>query len=424
MLCTINPDVGSHANDQKSRHYNVMASIHAIATAAAGSSPVNNPVNGSGTRNTSHNCITVISNTEAGGWLASTSNHYTAASTFTANAASQWLDLYKETGKTTYPYYRVAFGTVDYPFNTSFTSYPGVRWHAGCSTENPASVAIESTNADFFQRPRDNQYTSGATAVAEGVPGTTTNHRARFDESGRTYTVAITANYIAIVSVDYFWYFGIRTVGGWETSRVDNPPWVLLAYTRRENTNGLTTSSNSINSGHTEHVAAWAATINSAGTQFGTGTTTGLFGGRQYNSTSACQMTGLNGWTQYFPIASSTYHSNRAIRMPIFQTPLNSNWGPYNNSSSYYYYADGVVADTTSGLSVPPVYPVVFACCQMDNLSTAIGTAPGIFKGMNGTTAMTDYFVTGSSYTIGGETYVPVRTGNSTYKDLWFLRAA
>jgi hypothetical protein len=424
MLCTIDPDVGGHANDQKSRHYNVMASIHAIATAAAGATPVNNPVNSSGTRNNSHNCITVISNTEAGGWLASTSNHYTSSSTFTASAASQWLDLYKETGKTTYPYYRVAFGTVDYPFNSSFTSYPGVRWHAGCTTDNPTSVAIESSNANYFQRPRDNQYTSGATAVAEGVGATTTNHRARFDESGRTYTVAITANYIIISTPDYLFYFGIRTVGGWELSRTDNPPWVVMAYTRRENSAGLTGSASSVQYNHTEHVAAWAATINSAGTQVGTGVTTGIFGGRVYNSTQQCQMTGFNGWSQMNSYATQTYHSNRILRNPLFQSPLNSNWGQYINNSSYYYYSDGVVADTATGLSVPPVYPVVFNCCNMESSAYAIGTAPGILKGMHGTTAMTDYFVTGSSYTIGGETYVPVRTGNTSYKDLWFLRAA
>jgi hypothetical protein len=110
--------------------------------------------------------------------------------------------------------------------------------------------------------------------------------------------------------------------------------------------------------------------------------------------------------------------------MPLFHSPLNSNWGQYNSNSGYYYYADGVVADTSTGLSVPPVYPVVFCLNQMDNMSTAIGTAPGIYKGMNGTTAMTDYFVTGSSYTIGGETYIPIRTGNTTYKDLWFLRSS
>lgn len=424
MLCTINPDVGSHANDQKSRHYNVMASIHAIATAAAGSSPVNNPVNSSGTRNTGHNCITVISNTEAGGWLASTSNHYTASSTFTASAASQWLDLYKETGKTTYPYYRVAFGTVDYPFNSSFTSYPGVRWYAGCTSDNPASVAIESSNANYYSRPRDGSYTSGATAVSECAAATTPTYRLRFDEASRTYTVAITANYIIIASPDYFFYFGIRTVGGWELNRTDNPPWVMFAYTRRDNSNGITGSGTSVQTNHAEHSAAWSATINSAGTQFGAGTTTGLYGGRCPVTTNNCQITGFNGWQQSYTYPNNGWHTNRILRLPLFQSQLNSNWGGYNNNASYYYYSDGVVADTATGLSVPPVYPVVFNCCNMDNSSYAVGTAPGIFKGMHGTTAMTDYFVTGSSYTIGGETYVPVRSGNTTYKDLWFLRAA
>jgi hypothetical protein len=226
------------------------------------------------------------------------------------------------------------------------------------------------------------------------------------------------------VTPDYLWYFGIRTVGGWEINRTDNPPWVHFSYTRRENTNGITTTTSSNQYNHTESAAAWGATINSAGTQFAPGTTTGIFGSRTGTSTQTCAITGMDGWNRISMIGSTSYHSNRILRMPLFHSPLNSNWGQYNSNSGYYYYADGVVADTSTGLSVPPVYPVVFCLNQMDNMSTAIGTAPGIYKGMNGTTAMTDYFVTGSSYTIGGETYIPIRTGNTTYKDLWFLRSS
>lgn len=423
MLCTIDPAVGGHANSQTSYNYNVLASIHAIATAAAGSTPTCGPVNSSGTRNNSLNCITVISNTEAGGWTAGTSNHYTNASTFSGSAAAQYLDLFKASGKSTYPYYRIVIGPHDYPYNSSFTSYPGLRWWCGCTTSNPASVAITSAEAAYYSQPLNAQYTSGATAVSCPGSSTSPTHKLRFDEA-RTVTVAITANYLIIVTPDYLWYFGIRTVGGWEINRTDNPPWVHFSYTRRENTNGITTTTSSNQYNHTESAAAWGATINSAGTQFAPGTTTGIFGGRTGTSTQTCAITGMDGWNRISMIGSTSYHSNRILRMPLFHSPLNSNWGQYNSNSGYYYYADGVVADTSTGLSVPPVYPVVFCLNQMDNMSTAIGTAPGIYKGMNGTTAMTDYFVTGSSYTIGGETYIPIRTGNTTYKDLWFLRSS
>lgn len=424
MLCTIDPGVGGHANDQKSYTYNVLASINAIATAAAGATPVNNPVNSSGTRNTNYNCITVISNTEAGGWSSSTSNHYTSASTFSGSAATQYLDLYKATGKTTYPYYRMAIGTYDYAFNSSFTSYPGLRWWCGCTTSDPTSVAVNSSEADFFTRPLNAQYTSGATAVSDPAAGTSNDHKLRFDESGRTYTVAVTANYLIIVAPDYLWYFGIRTVGGWEISRTDNPPWVHFSYTRRNLTYGIATTSTNNSTNHTESAAAWGATINSSGTQISPSNTLGIYGGRTGVSTAYCALTGMNGWQQIYPAHNGNYHSNAVLRLPLFNSPLNSNWGAYNNSSNYYYYQDGVVADSTTGLTVPPVHPVVFTLCNMSNLSTATGVAPGIYKGMMGTAAMTDYFITGSSYTIGGDTFIPVRTGHPTYKDVWFIRSA
>ncbi len=426
MLCTIDPAVGGHSGgDTRTNHFNVLASIHAIATAAAGSTPTNAPVNTSGTRNNSLNCITVISNTEAGGWLAGTSNFFTNAATFNISAATQWLDLYKESGKTSFPYYRLCFGNPDYPFNSSFTSYPSTKWFAGCTTDNPATTAVTSSST-FYTNPNSQQYTSGATAICCNVSGTENEHRMRLDQS-RTITVACTANYLIIVSPDYLFYFGLRTVGGWELSRVDNPPWVCFAYTRRENTYGIhngTSNSNSAN--HTEYSAAWGATIDSAGTQHGAGTTTGIFGNRCAKTTSGCAITGMEGHSYTRPFTGSgSYHSNRVLRQPLFQSPLASNWGAYWAPGNYSGYWDGVVADTSTGLSVPPVYPVVFSLTNTGNQSYAIGTAPGILKGMGAPNAVTDYFITGSSYTIAGETYIPVRSGNPSHgKDVWFLRSA
>jgi hypothetical protein len=425
MLCTINPAVGNHSGgDTRTNHFNVLASIHAIATAAAGSTPSNAPVNTSGTRNNSLECITVISNTEAGGWLAGTSNNFTNAATFNISAGVQWLDLYRASGKTSFPYYRVAIGNPEYPFNSSFTSYPTAKWIAGCTSDNPTTTAVTSSN-HFYINPNSSQYTSGATALACNVAGTSNDHRLRFDES-RTYTVACTANYLIIVSSDYLFYFGLRTVGGWELSRADNPPWVCFAYTRRNLNTGIHAgTSNSNSNGHTDHAAAWAATINASGTQVAAATTTGLYGHRCAATTNACSLTGMDGYNFVRPSGGSgALHTSRILRTPLFQTSLPSNWGQFTSANSYSFYSDGVVADTSTGLSVPPVYPVVFSMSNAPSEAFAIGTAQGIFKGMMGSATMTDYFITGSSYTIAGETYIPVRTGHQTYKDVWFLRAA
>ena len=124
MLCTINADVGAVATDQKSRFFNVMSSIHAIATAAAGATPSNKPVNSSGVRNNSYECITVISNTEGGGWSAGNSNFFSNSATFSSSSGTQYLDLYKNSGKSGYPWYRIAMGLYNYPFNSSFSGLP------------------------------------------------------------------------------------------------------------------------------------------------------------------------------------------------------------------------------------------------------------------------------------------------------------
>ena len=139
MLCTINTEVGGVATDQKSRDFNFWSSLVAIATAAAGATPSNKPVNSSGVRNNSYECITVLSNTEGGGWTAGASNGFGAAATFNASAAASYADLYRTSGKSGYPWYRVTFGHYSATYAGSFTSYPGIqysKWSGYWTLEN------------------------------------------------------------------------------------------------------------------------------------------------------------------------------------------------------------------------------------------------------------------------------------------------
>jgi hypothetical protein len=83
---------------------------------------------------------------------------------------------------------------------------------------------------------------------------------------------------------------------------------------------------------------------------------------------------------------------------------------------------DPPTTDSVTGLSVPPAYPLVF---QYSNGGEAVsGRMPGCYKGMSSTKAGLDYTVTASEYSIGGEAYLPIRTGNPSYPDLFFLRKA
>lgn len=415
MLCTINAEVGGVATDQKSRSYNVMCSIQAIATAAAGSTPTVNPVNSTGTRNTSHNCITVLANTEEGGWTTGISNHYSPSSTFSASAATQYLDLYRSSGKSSYPWLRVALGYQTYPFsNASFNTYPLFDYSAGCTTSDPSSTVIASAEA-AWRGPLSAAPTTTHTACGDSTtPTSYPEGRARFDQTGKTYTVAATANYLIITNDQFLWYFGVRSVGGWEATRTDNPSWVHLAYTRWSNGPILGSTA------HSERVAAWSSGINASGTQ----TAATIYG--NYNNgvgTANCAITGLKSDKSNLKTPGTQWNNLKYIRTPIIGADLYSNYGNFA-SSTYDFMMDAPVADTITGLNVPPAYPVVINCVDTSLQQASNGVCPGIFKGMAGTTAYVNNFVTASSYVIGTDTYIPIRTGHVTNSDLWFIRSA
>lgn len=418
MLCTVNTQVGGSGDDQKSRHFNLLSSIVAIATAAPGATPTNNPVNSAGTRNNSYNCITVLSNTEGGGWTAGTSNAFSPSATFNGSAAAQYLDLYRVSGKSTYPWYRIAMSAYVYPFNSSFTTYPFIDYSAGCTTSDPSTVAIGSTENGFkygFTSP--SSYSSITTAYDVSTWNDPSNsQRIRFDETGKTWYVACTQNYLIIANDNSLWYWGIRSVGGWELARTDNPPWVHFTYSRKNNY-GVQNSDS-----HMDRSMAWSSGIRSDAVQ----QAAALYG--QHNcGGSTCCVTG-QGENTYQPFMyqfPAPLQNYKGIRLPLFNSALSSNYGPYNTGSySYTYPNEAPIADSVTGLNVPPVYPVVFHIVDYQNGYVASGVAPGIYKGMCATAAALNQFVTAASYTIGSDTYVPIRSGHSSYPDLWMLRSA
>lgn len=428
MLCTINTQVGGVATDQKTRAFNFWNSFVEIVTASAGSTPVNNPVNTSGVRDTNYNCITVISNTEAGGWSESSGNFYNATATYNASQPRAYADVYRSSGKSTYPWYRVGFTNYSYPYNNQFTSYPGLRTGCGCTSSDPATTAWESAENNFKNSITSPATTlSAQTAVGEFGGETITDNMLRVDQVNQTFHVAATQDYIIITTNQYLWYFGIRTVAPWETGRSDNPPWVHFAYTRWS-TQGTFGSSNT---SHADRVAAFSSTLEQNNL---TQRTPQLYG--QYKTQQAIYSTitgsgfNLNNFTTrmgYVP-AGNHFVTGNTIP-PIINTPLNSEYGQYAASDaptgSYYVLWDGMVTDSATGLAVPPAFPVTFKIAYYSDGST-MGEAPGIYKGPflspNGKTN----FITAASYNINGESYVPVYTGHTTvnYRDLWFLRSA
>jgi len=406
MLVSINVNPAGESTNYKTKFFNFMASLYSVATTAAGGTPTAvNPVKVSdGTKNTGYNCITVLSNTEAGGWSVGTSNNITPSTTYSATAASLIVDLYQPTGKTTYPNYRMIFGNIDYPFSSNnFESYSDLQYYQGASANNPASTAYGSDTAfinqtSSFKSPSStqNSYAAGYTCIDVLL------------YASYIY-VAVTASYLIIMTDYSTAYFGIRETSGWESSRIDNPPWTAFGF------NGKTASTYGRpidGSPHWDYYWGWSAAVGVTGTQ----QAASKRGGANDAGTGVIYPSGqyTAGTQNYW--GRNPYNSDI---QPLFALSFVTQ----ATVTGYYQWApDSPTTDPATGLTVPSVTPLIFT--YRDGTYAASGKMPGCYKGMSSTKAGLDYVVTASEYTIGSEVYVAVRTGNPNYPDLFLLRKA
>lgn len=393
-----------------------MCALHSVATCAAGGTPAAvNPTNTAGVKNTSYNCITVLSNTEAGGWTAGTSNNTTAATAYSASAASLIVDLYAPSGKSTYPYLRQTFGNFSYSFASgSFVSYPQLQWYQGHSSSNPASVAY-SSDTNFSNGTWSVVRPTGSwTSAPSDYPLTVTN-------SGDTIYLAVTANYLIIVAPAGMCYFGLRTQAGWESARTDNPPWCAFSFTDGPSASGYMATNNS----HVDYNFAWMAAINQAGTQ----QAPSKRGNVTDYSTGAHTVTGQSYGTGQF----YTWNNTTTYIRPLFQLQYPGASYAQGPNGGYNWSVDAPISDPVSGLTVPPAWPIVYSMATgTSGLGTysCSGQISGIYKGMSQTAAGLTYFANATEYVIGGTSYVPVKTGDraggsfTNYPDLFLLRKA
>jgi hypothetical protein len=386
-----------------------MCALHSVATCAAGGTPTAvNPVAPGGTKNTGYNCITVISNTEAGGWTAGFSNNITAATSYNASATALIVDLYAATGKTSYPYYRQTFGNFSYPFSGgSFTSYPQMQYYQGCTVNNPASVAYNGGTAG---------YTNGNTAIVRPTSSWTsqpTYFPVDVTISGDTIYLAVTANYLIIVTPKDMAYFGLRNQAGWETSRTDNPPWCAFGFA------GGPEGYMANNYSHVDYNYAFMAGINDSGTQ----QAAAKVGTQVAYSTTPHAVTG-QGYSSSQGYPWNTYSASMGGIRPLFQLAYPAGTYGSNMNSGYNWSFDAPITDPVTGLTVPPAWPIVYSWCGGSTPYACSGQIQGIYKGMSHTAAGLTYFANASEYVISGTSYVPVKTGGTTYPDLFLLRKA
>lgn len=412
MLAIINPNgwnadqsgSSSVPNNNQTRAFNFLAALHSLATCAAGATPTAvNPVSSSNsTKDTNFNCIKLLSNAEAGGWTAGISNNITAATTYNASAGALLVDLYRDSGKTTYPWYRYTIGTNTYPFNSSFTSYPQLEiWggSSGSSSMNPATTAFTS----------DGNYLYSGTSFVRGTSNWGSSPGQMPLNIGAGWSeiyVAVTANYLIISQPNQMIYYGIRNQAGWELSRTDNPAWASFGFTGDNSCDYHAVG----NYSHTDWCWAWMATINNSGGTSGPGR----------RGSQLSYQTGMNAITgqQYSGSGNNQFNSpTSGYLRPLF--PMGY---PSRNVVGYGWAPEAPVTDPVTGLTVPPAYPIVYN--YSDGSNSCSGQIPGIYKGMSADATGLNTYVTASEYVIDGQIYVPVRTANTNYPELFFLRKA
>lgn len=439
MLVQINTQVGGVSTDQKTRWFNFMSSLHAVATAAAGSTPVVNPVNTSAVKNTSYNCITVLSNAEAGGWSTGAANNITASTTYNGSGGSYNIDLYNLTGKTTYPYYRIGFFQ-PYPFSGgNFTSYPFTYSYCGHSNTDPTGatppwsdtiLTTQSTgggcNPNVY--PTGSNFTSYSEVAFPRVDKDFAQYTSNPQNQQPIY-VASTSGYLIIMTPFDIWYFGTRTVSPWELSRTDNPPWVSFGWSFNGNASPgyYTLSSYSLGN----HYQAWASLISSDGSVTSAPRKLGYGSIGNTGTSYGHHFTGMNNASTVTMQANATVCSGLApATHPLLN--VNGNIGTNINPSVPARW-DNMITDVTTGQQVPPAYPLIVngsADVSTGNPATTYQTVQGVIKGIlrgpSQSPAGLNAMLTASDYTIGSSTYVPVRigSGGASPYDCFFIRKA
>lgn len=414
MLAIINPygwnadQTGSSSvsSDAKTRSFNILASLHSLAICAAGATPtaVAPAVSGTSTKNATFNCIKLLSNTEAGGWLAGYGSNATATTTYDQTATVN-VDLYRDSGKTSYPWYRYVLGHRSYAYNSgSFSTYAQMEVYAGCTVQNP--VLNDYTNDSSFSSGNgSSSVIRSANSGNYGSSPTQSIFNAAASGTSEVYA-AVTANYIILTYNQQIYYFGIRDQAGWELGRTDNPAWASFAASGDAGSAYHAIS----NSAHSEWAWAFMAGINSSGVTSGAGK-------RGYQRTYETGMNAITGQT-------GTTASNNQFNNPSggYLRPLFPMGYPSQNYMGYGWAPEAPVTDPVTGLTVPPAYPIVFNFG--DGSNSCSGQVPGIYKGMSNDVTGLNFYVTASEYVIGGQAYIPVRTVSSSYPELFFLRKA
>lgn len=451
MLVAFNPMINTGA-DANASYMNFLRCVTAIATAPAGTSSltVNPFTNNTGTIDTTRNCIvSIIANTEAGGWTTSASHNVVNTGAFTAIASAAGglfkADFFNSSGKGTLPFNKLSFHTMPLtstsdgwssggwaPNVSNFASYPLVCMTYGCHTVSDWSTVsgyVPGGSATFANAFNTGTQTTSRTILYMGAATSTpnnSNYNARTfwtTNANVIYYMAVTANYCIIweqhVSNSYLngyanaftppnstggmfgtlAYAGLRETQAWENSLATNPPWVVfeIGHTQSAQAN-LTWPI------LPESLFAYMATVNNSGV---TTTTATIYG--YINS-----------------ITTSIHYSDMRTQATTQQLlPLIGHGRDFGTAavmgSSWANQSFMPTVDVTTGTAVPSAYPIVVRRPTSDTWNPG-GAVRGIYKSLNmPITSMRNYFANGQTFNIFNaitnttDTYLPIVFNQTMY---------
>ena len=428
MLCKINATVGG-ATDEKARAINFLRAIQAICTAPAGSTPsvasVTTPTASPviGTAGSANVITEVISNVEAGGWTASASSNVTA--NYNASAAVPYqVDLYRDSGKAAYPFRKLSFRSNPvHLFNGAYTSYPVIGVTYGFNTAQTATgnyLLVQrwnslATDGVYSRNYFDVNFYDG-------------NDNNDFRPAAGEWLIASTDRYFIALSGGLadgpghpgsMMYVGLRTTNTWEDQYDDNPPLGSVYYS----------GSSRPHSGNGQNASMWCRTLGPTGTVNSQpawyriqNVSDGSFNGvMDQSGNNLCPLSGWNNQGNAVNQFSTNprYHWANQMQVPM----LPGGWGMMRSKYRENTQVVGPVTDPTTGVAVPPAYPITFAR-NLQSSHNSGGTAIGIYKSLSGTdTFMQYYYTPGQTFVVNNEAYYAYAIGNnSTYRDLFLIR--
>lgn len=475
MLVAFNPMVNTGAS-ASAAYVNFLRCVRAIATAPAGTSSltVNPFTNNTGTIDNTRNCIvSILSNTEAGGWTESSVSNVPQSGAFTAYTAltgySILFDAWAPSGKGTAPFLKFTLSTMggattdplyaqlgNSTISTGYSFVP-IMCTFGYSSSNDWTDTKYPPGGGVWATAPNNGIGTGPsakTSISHNINGWYGNTQGSgsynpaapsafiANDPNRIFYLSITANYIIMweqhINNSYLngygntltsyvgtgglnlapygtlWACGFREAQAWENSYANNPPIYSMWITHQRSYAGAAS-----NSGPHIWNGIWAPllTIDNSGV-IGTTLGTGLL---YNNGNSGSELFGN-------PVVWNTTNNNvtalNSTQSSLDQPVLLREIGATAATRSNMIYKPGV--DNTTGIAVPAAYPVMIRRSASGSWTNG-GAARGIYKSLTMPIAtMRNYFANGQTFTI----FNSVTNTNDVYlpivfnEDMWLVRYA